>query len=292
MKIIKNHLKYAMRRIRSFITADITSELAAIKSILIDNYLQKNLYNNISYINNIKLNKYEFQVYSQNGEDGIIQEIFARIGVTNKFFVEFGVENGIECNSIFLLLNGWKGCWLDGDENNIIAINNKFRFIIDEGKLSAKQAFITAENIEQLFIAMDVPKELDLLSIDIDGNDYWIWNAISDYSPRVVIIEFNALFRPPLEFVVPYEAYKMYPITSYFGASLKSLEILGSSKGYKLVGCNFLGVNAFFVREDLVGEKFLKPFTAETHYEPPRYYLKNKIGHKTDFGKFMAQTSK
>lgn len=291
--MIKKFIKSNLVNLGVLLTRNVHAEvvttnyiLGNIKNILIDSYIQKNLFENPKYFNHKKLTKYEFQVYSQNGEDGIIQEIFTRIGTTDKFFVEFGVQNGLECNSLFLLLQDWRGCWLDCEDRNINAIRQKFGFLINEKMLSVKKAFISAENIEELFYSLKVPKEFDLLSIDIDGNDYWIWNSIEKYSPRVVVIEYNAMFRPPVEFIVKYEANKFFPSTSHFGASLKSMEILGSKKGYKLVGCNFNGVNAFFVREDLVRDNFLKPFTAETHYEPPRYFLLRKNGCERDFGKF------
>lgn len=294
MQKIKNLIKKISRVIGYLLIGDLENKLisveniiTSVKNILIDSHIKQNLLENPKYSNSKRLNKYEYQVYSQSGEDGIIQEILERIGSTNKFFVEFGVEDGLECNSLFLLLQGWTGCWLDGSQEHIRAIRKKFCFLINDKKLAIKQAFITAENIEGLFNSLLVPKEIDLLSIDIDGNDYWIWRAIKNFSPRVVIIEYNAIFRPPVEFIVKYEAAKTYyPSTSHSGASLKSLEILGSSKGYKLVGCNFLGANAFFVRQDLVKDKFLEPFTAENHYEPPRYYLLTKIGNPRDFGAF------
>lgn len=112
-----------------------------------------------------------------------------------------------------------------------------------------------------------------------------VWKAIHNYHPRVVIIEYNALFPPDVEYVIKYNPDFIWNWSSYFGASLKALEILGSEKKYKLIGCNFSGVNAFFVRENLE-DKFLEPFTAENHYEPFKFYLKTKIGHQRDFGEF------
>jgi hypothetical protein len=262
-------------------------DILGIKQILISNYLEQNLFRGARYQDEKRLNKYEYQVYSQNGEDGIIHEIFKRIGTTNKFFVEFGSANGIECNTLLLLMQDWKGCWLDGSDENLKFIKQKFGFMIGK-QLSVMKSFITAENIEESFTSLKVPKEFDLLSIDIDGNDYWVWKAISNYRPRVVIIELNPLFPPPIEFIINYDAHKIYPpTTSHSGASLKALEILGKKKGYALVGCNFLGGNAFFVREDLVGDHFLRPFTAENHYESPKDFLTMKNGHDRDFGEFM-----
>jgi len=262
-------------------------DILGIKQILISNYLEQNLFRNPRYQDEKKLNKHEYQVYSQNGEDGIIHEIFKRIGATNKFFVEFGSANGIECNTLLLLMQDWKGCWLDGSDENLKFIKQKFGFMIGK-QLSVMKSFITAENIEESFSSLKVPEEFDLLSIDIDGNDYWVWKAISSYHPRVVIIEYNSLFPPPIEFIINYDAHKIYPPTiSHFGASLKSLEILGKKKGYALVGCNFTGTNAFFVRDDLVGDRFSWPFTAENHHEPVRGFLTMKSGSNRDFGEFM-----
>ncbi|WP_153798738.1 hypothetical protein [Foetidibacter luteolus] len=167
-----------------------------------------------------KLNRYEFQVYSQNGEDGIIHEIFKRIGVTNKFFIEFGVENGTECNTTSLLYNGWKGLWIGGEKKYVEKINKSCKNIIDQKKLTIINAFITAENIESLFLEANSPAEPDLLSIDIDRNNYYVWNAVKNYLPRVLIIEYNAIFRPGVRFCVPYEAAPSWDGTSSFGGSL------------------------------------------------------------------------
>jgi hypothetical protein len=236
-------------------------------------YLEKHLYGNEKYRNSGKLNNYEFSAFSQNGEDGIIEEIFNRIGVVNQFFVEFGSSNGIETNSTYLLYKGWNGVFIDGSQENINTINKNCANVISQGRLKTFCSFITAENIENLFENAGVPKELDFLSIDIDGNDYHVWNAIKVYYPRVVCIEYNAIFRPGCEFVIPYEATAIWDKSSHFGASIESLCKLGIQKGYKLVACCFAGVNAFFVREDLIRDKFVPPFTPKNHYEPPRYFL-------------------
>jgi hypothetical protein len=257
-----------------------------IKDILVENYLQKNLRENPRYQGK-KLNRYECQVFSQSGEDGIIAEIFQRIGPTNRFFVEFGAGNGSENNSAYLLIQDWQGLWMDSGEKNVRSILASYQALVQEQRLSVKNAFITAENIEQLFTEAAVPAEFDLLSIDIDRNDYWVWKALNAYRPRVVVIEYNAIYPPPVQWIVRYEPHISWDLTSHMGASLKSLELLGSRKGYKLVGCNFAGGNAFFVREDLVADKFCDPFTAENHFEPPRYFLVRRIGHSRRFGDFV-----
>lgn len=256
--------------------------------ILAEDYIDRNLYQNPKYQNPKKLNRFEYQVFSQNGEDGIINEIFKRIGTTNRFFVEFGAEDGFENNTLNLLVKGWSGSWMEGGEGHVKNINTKFKDLIEKNRLKVFQAFITKENIEDLLKKGQVPKELDLLSIDIDGNDYWVWQAIQKYQPRLVVIEYNSLFRPDTKWVMKYNPEHIWNQTCYAGASLKSLELLGSQKGYKLVACDFLGVNAFFVRKDLVKDKFLAPYTAENHYEPPRFHLSREVSHKRDFGPFES----
>lgn len=213
-----------------------------------------------------------YTAYSQADEDGILEEIFRRVGVTNRQFLEFGCGNGLENNSTYLLFTGWRGVWMDGDPKEINVVEKHFQSYIQSGQLKVRRAFITTENINQLIrdVAPDT-QELDLLSIDINGNDYWIWQALTGLRPRVVVVEYNATFRPPHQIVQKYNPTHNWDGSNYFGASLKALEELGRKKGYILVGCNFAGGNAFFIREDLVGDRFSEPFTAEHHYRPPQY---------------------
>lgn len=256
-------------------------KIRSLHPAFMDDYLQRNLYGNEKYQQANKLNRYEFQAFSQNGEDGIIEEIFKRIGTANRFFVEFGVETGVETNTTYLLYQGWGGYWIDGSQKHIDAIQQNFSKAISSNRLKIACRFITAENIENLFREADVPEEFDLLSIDIDRNDYHVWKAIHSYRPRVVIIEYNAIFRPGCDFIVPYDPAATWDKTSNFGAGLESLYQLGLKKGYQLVACCFSGTNAFFVREDLTGNHFEGPYTPANHYEPPRYFLASaKSGHR------------
>lgn len=242
-------------------------------------FLENHLYNNPKYKQSKRLNRHEYKVFSQYGEDGIIQEIFDRIGTTNKYFIEFGVESGMECNSTNLLYKGWQGLWIEGSADFSAQIKTSFSDLIGKGQLTLKNQFITAENIESIFKAANVPAELDLLSIDIDYNDYYVWKAITNYNPRVVILEYNGIFRPDTHFVVDYNATRTWDGSTHFGASLLAYQQLAEEKGYSLVGCSYAGINAFFVRKDLLGDKFEAPYTAENHYEPVRYFLTTKAGH-------------
>jgi hypothetical protein len=227
-----------------------------------------------------RLLRYGFKVYSQSDEDGIIQEIFHRIGMSNRTFVEFGVETGTECNTAKLLVEGWRGLWLDGSTEHVATIEKIYSGALIDRRLTAKHAIVTADNINTLLNDAGVTGDIDLLSIDIDYNDFWIWEAITTINPRVVVIEYNSTLRPPLSVVVPYEPTRRWDGSNYFGASLEALVKLGRTKGYRIVGCNFSGSNAFFARQELCGDLFIEPATAEEHYEPPRYYFSSLVaGH-------------
>jgi hypothetical protein len=235
-----------------------------------------------------RLLRYGFKVYSQNDEDGIIQEIFKRIGTRDKTFIEFGVETGAECNTAKLLLEGWRGLWIEGASQYANAIRRSLEPFISDKRLSLAEAIVTAENVNTLFSQAGFAGEIDLLSIDIDFNDYWVWKAVDVVKPRVVAIEYNPIFRPPMSLVVPYEPTHRWDGTNYGGASLEALVRLGRSKGYRIVGCSFSGVNAFFVREDLCEDHFIEPATAEEHYEPTRYFYAAQSGHPSRLGPYVT----
>jgi hypothetical protein len=226
------------------------------------------------------------------GEDGIVQEIFRRIGTTNRFFVEFGVEAGLENNTAYLLLQGWSGLWIEPVREATDAIERGYSGPISAGRLKLLNHLVTADNVEALFARAAVPEEPDLLGIDIDGNDYHVWRAVERYRPRVVVIEYNATFPPPVEWVMPYEPNHRWNGTIKFGASLQSLGHLGEAKGYLLVGCNLGGSNAFFVRKDVATDHFVPNVTVGEHYEPPRYFLQlRQSGHARTYDVFATCSS-
>ena len=130
---------------------------------------------------------------------------------------------------------------------------------------------------------VEVPNEVDLFSLDIDRNTYWIWAAVAEFKPRVVVVEYNASIPPSVDWKVDYHPNRRWNYTMYFGASLKALENLGRELGYSLVGCEISGINAFFVRSDLCCDRFEGPFDAEHHFEPPRYWLTQRVGHPRSF---------
>lgn len=241
------------------------------------------------YANNKRLERHGLKVYSQYDEDGIIQEIFNRIGLQSRRFVEFGAGDGLENNTLKLLLEGWNGLWLEGSENFVSEVNRKFRDVISEGRLQAKAAFIDRDNINSL-IEPYFKGEIDLLSIDIDGNDIYVFDAINVVTPRVIVIEYNGKFPPPMNLAQRYNPGHTWDKSDYGGASLEAIAKVASRKGYCLVGCGIVGLNAFFVRSDLVEDKFEAPFTAENHYQPARYFLSRTYvsGHPSNFGPYEA----
>ena len=237
-------------------------------------YLYKKFYNKLNYdvqkslllngkilssINNQKqniesLDEVEFQIFSQRGEDGIIQYIINKIEIPNKIFVEFGVETYTESNTRFLLMNNnWSGLVLDGSQKNIDFI--KKDFIYWKYDINAKQSFITKDNINELIKNYTQTKDIGLLSVDIDGNDYWVWEAIDVIEPRIVICEYNSVFGAEKAVTVPYKndfvRSKEHHSELYFGASLAAFCQLAEKKGYDFIGTTSAGVNAYFVRKDL-----------------------------------------
>jgi hypothetical protein len=198
----------------------------------------------------------EFRVFSQFGEDGIIQRILRSVGPTPQTFVEFGVQDYEEANTRFLLVQqNWAGLVIDGSTENMKRLRS--REIYWQRSLKAVEAFITRENINELIAGAGFTGEIGLLSIDIDGNDYWVWEQIKCVSPVVVVCEYNSLFGSQAAVTTPYDPAfrreKAHYSNLYFGASLAALASLGRTKGYELVGCNSAGNNAFFVRRDRLG---------------------------------------
>ena len=199
----------------------------------------------------------EFRVFSQWGEDGIIQYLVGRTEIPQKTFIEFGVEDYGESNTRFLLLkDDWRGLVIDGSAENIQEIRSSpwaWRHA-----LTSRQAFVDTANVNALFQAAGFVGDLGLLSIDVDGNDYWVWEAVNAVSPRIVVIEYNALWGGSRAVTVPYDpafrrSEKHYS-NLYFGASLTALVKLGARKGYRFVGVNSNSVNAFFIRDDVASD--------------------------------------
>ncbi len=192
--------------------------------------------------------------YSQGGEDGVLLRLFEHIGIRSRYFVEFGAWDGETwSNTANLRLNhGWSGLLMDGSERA-------------DGTLVQRE-HVDAENIETLFRRYGVPQDFDLLSIDIDGNDYWVWKAIESFKPRVVIVEYNVFFMPDMAKTIAYDPDHTWDSDHYglyHGASLAAFEKLGREKGYVLAYTEPYCPNAIFVRESEIAEGIALPTLAD-----------------------------
>lgn len=199
------------------------------------------------------LEEVEFQIYSQFGEDGIIQWLIHNVDIGNKTFIEFGVEDYTEANTRFLLMNNnWTGLVMDGSKENMNHLKNQEWFW--KYDLTAIDVFITKENINQIITKAGFKGDVGILSIDIDGNDWWILNAIECVSPRILICEYNSIFGAKEKVTIPYDAEfsrtKKHYSNLYWGCSIASLCSWAEKNGYYYMGSNSAGNNAFFVRKD------------------------------------------
>ena len=226
------------------------------------------------------LRNHEFKVYSQNGEDGILLYLFSQIGTTDRGFVDIG-GGGLSSNTTNLVANfGWSGLVVDGDSQALASLLRSYnqasastsapgdyhhpcygrRLQRTDRPIKTVTAWITTENINEVLLEHQMQGEIDLLSIDIDGNDYWVWQAITAVQPRVVAIEYNGSFGPTRSVTVKYDEHfdklAHHPRGWYHGASLAALAKLADAKGYILAGCESMGINAFFIRSDAAREHF------------------------------------
>jgi hypothetical protein len=231
-----------------------------------------------------RLLRYGAKAYSQNDEDGILAEIYRRIGIRDRTFVEIGAGAGLENNTLALLVQGWRGLWVESDRAKAARARTNLASYVASKALRIENLLAARENVDALLRDCAPCVEPDLLSIDVDGNDYHLWQAVQAISPRVVVMEYNASWFPPMSLAVAYQERFEWKSDTYFGSSLKALEVLAERKGYHLVGCCFAGVNAFFVRGDLCGGHFSEPYTAENHYEPARYWMLRTAGHPPGIG--------
>ena len=233
-------------------------------------------------INSESINDYEFKIFSQFGDDGIIQYLIKNLQVTNEIFIEFGVGNYLESNTRFLMMNNnWSGFVMDGSEGHMNELKNQawyWRY-----SLISKPVFIDKTNINNL-LAETGFENIGLLHIDLDGNDYHIFSCIdlSKLNPAIVILEYNSVFGCDRAITVPYRSdfdrTKAHYCNLYWGASLLAMLFAAREKGYSLIGCNSAGNNAYFIRKDLLNEK-VKELSVKKAYRESRFReSRNKDG--------------
>lgn len=223
------------------------------------------------------LQDYEFKVTSQTGEDGIIQYLINKIPIKNKIFVEFGVENYTEANTRFLLQNdNWSGLIIDGNKENMESVRNST--LGWKYGITPIASFITKDNINDIIKSAGIEGEIGILSVDIDGNDYWVLDAIDCVNPQILIVEYNSIFGSSAKITIPYDENfvrrEKHYSNLYYGASISALTELANKKGYSLVGSNKFGNNLFFVRQDY------QPISEQI--SPEKAYVKSKFQESRD----------
>jgi len=224
--------------------------------------------------------KHTTHLFSQTYEDAVVAEIFSRIGTKSKTFVEIGVEDGSENTTRLLLMLGWKGLWIEGNPTHAASIRRNFSTFIDSGQLKVVNSFVETDNVQSLIDQAGLGAEIDYLSVDIDQNTSHVFRAIKTKA-RVACIEYNAHFPPSIDYEVPYRVGAVWDAGNWYGGSLKTIVRIASERKMSLVGCDLMGVNAYFVQSSLTGSLFPKPYTSEHHYQPPRFsYVGGARGHR------------
>jgi hypothetical protein len=222
----------------------------------------------------------ELRVFSQNGEDGVLAEILSRVGIGAGFFVEFGVEDGTECNTRFLAeVLGWGGVYFEPDTESFPLLEGRYA---NRHDVVTMKKLVTPETVNTLFTEACVPTTFDVLSIDVDGQDYWIWEAIEDFQPSVVVIEYNSALPAAERLVEARGQTHQWDETDSFGASIAALQGLGERKGYTLVYLEIAGVNAFFVRNE-----YANLFGPAPTMRSPNYWLRGR-GHPPGAGEYVS----
>lgn len=219
------------------------------------------------------LSLFEKKIYSQNGEDGITVKLIELIydgNTSNKFYIEFGVENGTECNTRILReLYNWTGLLMDGGNEN--------------ADINLRKEFITQENIVELFKKYNVPYNINLLSVDIDFNDFYVLKEIlKHYECDIIICEYNSTHLAHEDKIVIYDKDGKWNWSNYFGASLLSLDKLGKKYDYSLIYCDNKGVNCFLIHNKFIKDKHIEVKDINEIYKPARYGYGPNGGHNQD----------
>jgi len=237
------------------------------------------------------LHEVEFRVFSQWGDDGIIQWLIARLPGLARTFVEFGVEDYTEANTRFLLINdNWAGLVMDASSRNMERLIRRKWFWRHD--LTAKTCFLTRENVDDSISSWSEARPIGLLHIDVDGNDYWLWHAIVFTRPGIVIMEYNAVFGAERSITTPYasdfQRNRAHYSGQYFGASLAALAHLANEKGYGLIGTNSAGNNAYFVRRDLLNAE-VRETLVESAFTQPRFRESRDSSGRLDYLSFAQR---
>jgi hypothetical protein len=212
-------------------------------------------------------------IYSQGVEEAFLDRVFELVPPRHRYCVEFGAGDGLRNSNTARLIRdlGWQGALIEGGDYRFGRLQGHYS---DVGRARLVHATVQPDTVERIFADAGVPEDLDLLSIDIDGNDYWVWRAIERFRPQVVVIEYNPYYAPPERWVMKLAAEHVWDGSTYYGASLESLFHLGRAKGYELIGCDRMGNNAFFVARELFARFGIDDNRPEVLYRPAMYKIR------------------
>ena len=225
---------------------------------------------------------HEFSIFSQNGEDGALSFLTTVVDIPNKTFVEFGAGDFLESNCRFLMASqNWMGFVMDGSERNIARLKSSSWFW--KYQLEATAAFVTAENIDELIALSGFQNEIGVISIDLDGNDYWVLMGMKESTATILICEYNPYFGPSRKVSIPYDPnfQRGFENNLYYGASLAAITQAAQSKGYTLVGTSSTGSNAFFIKNASVPRGLELPSVSACYVNPLARESRNKLGKLT-----------
>lgn len=225
---------------------------------------------------------YEHQTFSQNGEDGILSEILKRINLNCGRFIEIGSGDGLENNTRLLLETGWEGLWIDGSQHCCSLAQEANVKFVKNGKLKIINSFVTANNINQILKNMNVSEGIEVLSLDVDLNTYHVWENLDVISPIIAIIEYNGFFPAQSKWIADYDEKGVWAGGFHMGSALKPLNELSQKKGYRLIGCDLSGTNAFFIKDDLAQLHFSDKNSRYELFESAKPFLLNNPEHRTD----------
>lgn len=258
---------------------DLSGIANARSASLLCELLETQLLQNSRYTEPKSLMPFRQKFFSQYGQDGMLAEIFRRIGEGGKRFVEIGTAPQ-ENNSNLLLIQGWSGLWVDAGLSADDQLPVSVQALLGTGRLRLCREFVNRENIREMLQSRQSGENLDLLSIDIDYNTYHVFTKLLSLRPRVICVEYNGLLPAELDWAAPYNASAVWDGSTFFGATLGTFSAAAEMGGYSLVGCELSGTDAFFVRHDLLGDHFARPGDVSFHWEPLRMHLGQMQRHR------------
>lgn len=236
------------------------------RQLYLMNMLQRTMYAGSGIAAPEAFQAHAFALHSKRGEDGLLLHVLKEIGTRNRTFVEIGIQDGRECNTANLALNfGWRGVMMEAGPEYAAAAKDYYS---NARNVTVKQAFVSKENINALLDETGADRKPDVFSLDIDGNDYWVWEAMKDFEPRVAVVEYNYTLGPNRSATIAYDSafrYRSKFPRGYHGATLLALTRLANRRGMALVGVSDFGHNAFFVRRDCLRGALREVAPANVH---------------------------